>query len=383
LEFYASVHSFLDCNTPVDIVFLDFVKAFDRVNHELLLHKLTKYGVVGPIARWIKSWLSNRVHKVVVRGCPSTEHLVTSGTIQGSVLGPLLFQLFIDDFGEGAASKNNKFADDSKFSCGLISADSTFHLQLDLTILYNWCEEWLLYINPRKTEVLHLGRANALNNYFWGVNKLVACHVHKDLGVTIDPDLDFSQHVSIVVKKATGLAMMISRSITSRSPGVYFKLFLSLVRPILEYAVELWWPYLCKHMIALENVQRRFTKRILNFSDLSYTERLRRLNTPSIYWRYIRGALICAFKIIRLNYGGPRVAENFTLLNSTRTRGHQWKLARTRVNHVKTKNFFFHKTVPLWNGLPATVVSASSVNAFKNQLDKFISDETEYTFAYL
>ena len=256
-------------------------------------------------------------------------------------------------------------------------------LQQDLNLLHSWCETWKLFIHPEKSKIVHFGRTNQLYTYFWGTNTLTALNSITDLGIVVDSDLSFNCQNTEVVKKATMVSILISRTISSRSPEVYLKLFFSLVRPILEYAVEVWWPYLHKHIIAIEKVQRRFTKHIIGLNALSYRDRLQQLNIPSLWWRFQRGALITTFKILRFNYGGPSVKSNFEISINVRTRGHPWKLNRIPLNHTKTQNFFFHRIVPLWNDLPTIVVTADTVNSFKNRLDEHFKHRNDFRYFYL
>jgi len=359
-----------------------FTKAFDQVHHPLLIHKLKSLGVAGPVANWIQNWLSGRSQKVVVQGCMSDKVSVTSGTVQGSVLGPLLFLMYVDDFGNGTQSFNNKYADDTKFQNDVHSAVSAVVFQSDLNLLHQWCDLWKLNIHPEKSKVMHFGRSNPINTYFWGLNKLTSSNQLSDLGILIDIDLSFDKHVSEVVRKATMISILISRTISSRSPEVYLKLFISLVRPILEYAIEVWWPFLHKHIIAVERVQRRFTKRIIGLQNLSYGERLRTLNISSLWWRFRRGALITTFKILKTNFGGPSLRNNFNLSRNITTRGHKWKLERSHLKHVKTQNFFFNRIIPIWNDLPSEIVEVETVNNFKNKFDELSESYDELKFHY-
>ena len=182
LDYYAKIYNSFDKNVPVDGIFFYFIKAFDQVHHPLLIHKLKSLGVAGPVANWIQNWLSGRSQKVVVQGCMSDKVSVTSGTVQGSVLGPLLFLMYVDDFGNGTQSFNNKYADDTKFQNDVHSAVSAVVFQSDLNLLHQWCDLWKLNIHPEKSKVMHFGRSNPINTYFWGLNKLTSSNQLSDLG---------------------------------------------------------------------------------------------------------------------------------------------------------------------------------------------------------
>ena len=147
--------------------------------------------------------------------------------------------------------------------------------------------------------------------------------------------------------------------------------------------MELWRPYLHKHCSAVERVQRRFTKRVIGLYNLSYGDRLRALKLPSLWWRFRRGALITTFKILKFDYGGTTIKNNFKLTQNLYTRGHPWKLDRSHLNHTKTQNFFFNRIIPIWNELPTAVVSADSVNGFKNLLDHYIATNGDLKYFYI
>jgi len=158
---------------------------------------------------------------------------------------------------------------------------------------------------------------------------------------------------------------------------------LTLVRPILEYAVDLWLPFHKNQLIALESVQRRFTKRIHGFYNLSYTQRLQQLQTPSLWWRFARGSLITTFKVLVENYGGDAAKSMFTLSNINFTRGHPLKLARPQVRYTRTLNFFTYRVIDTWNSLPHFVVGASSANEFKNKLDHYVINHTAWYYHFI
>ena len=168
LAFYSYVLHNLDRGVPVDSFYLDFVKAFDRVPHHLLLHKLKKYGIAGPIHHWIRNWLRNRSQQAAISENTSPPMLVSSGTIQGSVLGPLLFLIYIDDFGYDMVGFLNKFADDTKTANALACPQATVDMQADISTLHTWCNQWMLFIHPNKSHIVHFGRDNPHINYYWG-----------------------------------------------------------------------------------------------------------------------------------------------------------------------------------------------------------------------
>jgi ribonuclease P/MRP protein subunit RPP40 len=376
LTFYASIYEALDCNTPVDAIYMDCAKAFDQVPHHLLLHKLCSFGITGNILHWIGLWLSERAQAVVINGFRSKEVGVTSGTVQGSVLGPLLFLLYFEDFGEGLKNFLNKYADDSKVSTALTTDESHLALQTDLDNLHEWSQLWELNIHPDKTFAVHFGRDNPKGTYFWGDTPLTPAESVRDLGVTVDDKLSFSKHIASTIQKANGISAMISRTISSRRKEVYLKLFLALVRPILEYAIDLWRPFHKKDLKALEQVQRRVTKRVTGLWHTPYEYRLQRLQIPSLWWRYMRGGIITLYKIMQDGYGGSSLCSLFKICTNA-TRGHPRKLEISYHRHEWARHTFFARVIPIWNGLPEQTVMAPNVNSFKNRLDQYVQQETD------
>ena len=156
-----------------------------------------------------------------------------------------------------------------------------------------------------------------------------------------------------------------------------------LVRPILEYAADLWFPHLMKHQSALEKVQRRITKKIFGLQTLSYLERLHFLNLHSLWWRLTRGSLINVYKILVCDYGGPTAQNLFALVPYSRTRGHPLKLSRPKIFKNPAKGFFTYRVIQYWNDLPESVVEAQNVNLFKNRLDEFVQNNTNWQYIFI
>jgi ribonuclease P/MRP protein subunit RPP40 len=223
---------------------------------------------------------------------------------------------------------------------------------------------------------MHFGRDNPKVTYFWGETPLNPVDSVRDLGVTVDDKLSFAKHIASSIQKANGISAMISRTISSRSQEVYLKLFLALVRPILEYAIDLWRPFHKKDLKALEQVQRRFTKRVTGLYDVPYERRLQRLQIPSLWWRYMRGGIITLYKIMQDGYGGSSLRSYFTICANA-TRGHPMKLAVSYHRHEWARHTFFARVIPIWNSLPELTVMAPNVNSFKNRLDLHILQQTD------
>ena len=204
-----------DC---LDIAYLDFRKAFDLVSHEHLLYKMSKYGIDGKILNWVKDFLKNRTQKVVIRGTSSTTREVTSGVPQGSVLGPILFLIFINDLPLEIISPLSLFADDSKLfsrivktksKSKVVETDNDQKLQKDLNKVVEWAKKWKMEFNVQKCKIMHLGHDNPRKVYSMDGKVLSTTEEEKDLGVLIDNKLDFGKHINSIVGRANRVLGMI------------------------------------------------------------------------------------------------------------------------------------------------------------------------------
>ena len=370
---------YLDQGIPVDSIYLDLRKAFDTVPHQRLIHKLKGYGIRDNLLHWIADFLNDRSQYVSIKSVSSSRVPVTSGVPQGSVLGPILFIYYINDMPDEIKNKLKIFADDTKAYSKILSEFDRELLQSDIDRLIEWTDDWLLRFNKGKCKVLHLGKNNPKYDYYMTCSDdttvIESTSGEKDLGVTVDPLLEFDVHINEVVKRANRLAGLIQRTLTYKNDEILLPLFKGLVRPILEYANPVWNPSLRKFVNLVENVQRRYTKKIVGYKELSYEERLAKLRLPSLEYRRLRGDLIEMYKMTHNIYDPCSVETLFKFSDSEKsTRGHNYKLEKVHTNTSLFRNFFTNRIINTWNNLPVSAVNASSLNAFKNELDRHFKE---------
>ena len=221
---------------PVDIVYLDFRKAFDSVPHIRLLTKLKAYGISGYLLDWVQDFLSGRKQRVVLNGDHSSWSTVSSGVPQGSVLGPLLFLIYVNDIPSSVDSTILLFADDAKLYRSIRCEADYLQLQHDIAIiLYEWSKTWLLNFNISKCYLLHLGPIHLYGKYHINGSEITPTESVKDLGIIVDSSLKFHMHTSTVAARANRLLALINKSFEYLKANMLLQLYKSFVRPILEY----------------------------------------------------------------------------------------------------------------------------------------------------
>ena len=324
LDFLENVTNLVDKGIPVDVIYLDFQKAFDKVPHQRLLYKLRKFGVSEQVTRWIKVWLENRRQRVVIQGEYSDWETVWSGVPQGSVLGPILFILFIDDIDEDVISKVWKFADDTKLMGRVDDEESRGTLQLDLSRMFGWSKDWMMLFNADKCGVMHIGAKNEREELRLDGALLKELSEEKDLGVIVQNDLKVNKQCIKAANSANRMLGMIKRNFVCKDKDVIMPLYKTLVRPHLDYCVQAWRPHLVKDVTRLEKIQRRATKMIRGCEKLDYEGRVERLGLTRFEMRMRRADLIEVFKIMN---GLEGIDEKKFFERSTRdTRGHGLRL---------------------------------------------------------
>ena len=377
LEAFEAWTRLLDEGHGIDIIFLDYRKAFDTVPHRRLLVKLVQLGITGKLLKWIKDFLFGRHMRVMVHDAFSKWIAVLSGVPQGSVLGPLLFLIFVNELPDWIASSMKMFADDTKMWTTIDRLEDSKTLQAHLDKLVRWSEMWLLQFNAEKCKVMHVGHTLP-TKYFMSVDQvqhqLAEVTNEKDLGILVSDDLKPSMQCAHAAKKAMSILGLIKRTFKSIDASDFRILFNCYVRPHLEYCVQVWSPFLLKDIRCLEKVQERATKLVRGMKSLSYSERLKKLELYSLERRRLRGDLIEIYKILTGKEGVNSQQFFQPARDRYGLRGHSLKIFVNRSRLNCRKYSFSQRSVNAWNQLPQEVVDALSVNAFKNRLDHFWTD---------
>ena len=353
------------------MIILDFSKAFDRVPHQRLLIKLRHYGIQGTTFKWIQSFLSSRNQQVVVDGATSDKVPVISGVPQGTVLGPLLFLLFINDLPACVESKTRLFADDCIVYRNVKTLQDCQALQNDLYKLTDWERKWGMLFHPDKCNTLQVTRARNPLTFTYSLKgqDLEAVNTAKYLGVDLSNNLSWNSHIDRTTKKANSMLGFLRRNLRVNSSDTKAAAYKTLVRPNLEYCASVWSPYTAAGKRKIEMVQRRAARYATNryHNTSSVTDMLQDLDWESLESRRVKIQLTLLFKVIQDLVDIP--ASTYLTPASTRTRAnHTKKLRQISSKSDAYKHSFFPRTIPVWNSLPATVAEAPDLVSFKQGL---------------
>ena len=373
LDVLDDLTSTYDASCQSDVIYLDIKKAFDTVPHRRLLLKLQSYGFAGEIVTWIEDFLNGRRQKVTVNGEDSDWQGITSGIPQGSVLGPVLFIIYINDLPDTLLSMCKIFADDTKVYRSIQDETDQIIIQEDLFKICDWSELWLLQFSIPKCKVLQYGHVRLEHTYQMRAarNEIIdipSATEEKDLGIIFEKSLKFNKHVLNVVNRCKKLTGLVRRSFRFMNKILFLQLYKSLIRSIVDYGIVVWYPTSKKNIQLIENIQKRATKIVPEIRGYSYEERLRALNLPTLLYRRQRYDLIQIFKVIN-GFDNIDPSKFFTF-NDNNTRGHLFRLEKQQVHKSLRLNSFPLRCINEWNSLPEDIVCKNSVESFKVALDK-------------
>ena len=372
LEFLEEITSQVDKSSPMDIVYLDFSKAFDKVPKLRLIEKIRAHGIQGNALQWIENWLTDRRQRVFLNGELSDWKPVLSGVPQGSVLGPLAFVIYINDLDDMAPDVSiiSKFADDTKLANTAATVEERTALQDNLNGLCKWADIWGMEYNIAKCKVMHVGNQNINHDYFMNNSKLEAVDYEKDVGVTVSKDLKPSIHCANAAMAANRMLGIISRAFHYRDKCVFLRLYKQYVRCHLEYCAPVWSPWSKHDEDMLENVQKRAIRMISGLQG-SYEDKLKILNLESVAMRRKIIDLVQTFKIMKgfddVNYKTWFSCTEDNIRN-TRLSSYDKNIVTQRARLDMRKNFFSLRVAHSWNELPDLVKEAKNPKVFVKML---------------
>jgi hypothetical protein len=378
IKFMDKITSHYDQNKQLEIIYLDFSKAFDKVSHDKLVNLLKHIKLHHQLVSWIQHYLSGRSQVTTVESSYSECVPISSGVPQGSVLGPLMFIVYIQDLLTTITSECKDttvyaFADDVK----LLSTNPD-DLQRALDIVNKWTKEWKLLLNTAKSEHLTL-RLKVDQTFVIANQDIPKVNKVRDLGVMISDDVKWKTHIQKIRSKANILSHIILKTFLSDNTQLLVNLYKTYVRPIMEYNTCTWSPHYKEDIDSLEAVQGSFTRRVCqrgNISYTSYTDRLTKLNLESLQTRRIKNDLILLYKmmnnLVDIDYAHYFHIQDFAGHNLRRHRLH---LGRAKPqNTLCRRNFFSIRVIPYWNELPESTVVSPSLSMFKHKLRQVTFD---------
>ena len=380
LEAFDYATKILSDKDSLDILFIDFEKAFDKVPHRRLLYKLKNYGIKGKVLKWFEAFLSNRKQRVVLGEFMSQWSEIKSGVPQGSVIGPILFIIYINDLIDNMTNPCKMYADDTKILARIRKENEvldTITMQEDIDKVVSWTNTWLMRLNIGKCKIMHIGKKNQKNNYkmnSYETNEpvpLEKTELERDLGILITSNLKFTAQSNKAASNGNKKLDMLKNTFRYRGASMWKKLYTSYVRPLLEFAIPVWNPYLKGDIDILERVQHRATKISPSLKNKNYDARCKYLNLTSLSVRRTRGDLIQKYKIENKL---DEVNWSFKPPCGQPRGGHRGHFKRELVKSCDQRhNFFNNRIASIWNNLSNEITMATTVNSFKNKLDDNLS----------
>jgi hypothetical protein len=373
---YNSFCKALDNGLEVRVVFFDISKAFDKVWHRGLIFKLEKSGIRGNILKWFTNYLSDRSQKVVIPGTNSDDSLIFAGVPQGSILGPLLFLVYINDIVTEIGSVINLFADDTSLYMIVNNPnDTALQLQEDIDRISQWANTWLVKFNPAKSESLTISRKINKPHHptlFMLQAPIQTVQEHKHLGMFFSSDGSWHSHITYIKEKAwTRIHIMRRLKYTLNRKSLEI-IYISFIRPVLEYS-DVVWDNCCQYeKDELDKIQLEAARIVTGCTKLvSTNELLQEIGWEKLSERRRKHKLILFFKMIHnltpayLSSLVPASIGHNTSYNLRNANDLQTPFSRT-VLYAKS---FLPSVINDWNSLPEEARHIHSLNNFKKFLN--------------
>ena len=374
----------LEKGNGVDVIYLDFAKAFDKLDHGITLRKLKALGICGHLGRWIFTFLTNRQQSVIVDGRMSSPKPVISGVPQGSVLGPLLFLVLIGDIDKNIATAFlSSFADDTRVGNGITSPTDISNLQQDLETVYQWSVDNNMQFNSDKFELLRYRTSNTRDiqshtTYMSNDGSVIEESEHvRDLGITLSNDATFAQHIMDRCEATKSKVAWVLRTFKSRQLTPMLTLWRTLILCHLDYCSQLWSPSKVGNIQSLELLQKAFINKIEGMSEISYWDQLKKLKLYSLERRRERYQVIYTWRIMEEQVPNFDCTPIRTTDSERRGRmcvsPHMPSSAPHRIQTIRFASLT-HKGPRLFNSLPRHIrdLKGCSTDTFKHALDNYL-----------
>jgi Reverse transcriptase (RNA-dependent DNA polymerase)/Endonuclease-reverse transcriptase len=374
LAFLEKATAAVDGGQSFDAVFLDFAKAFDKVPRARLLKKVRAHGVSGQLLRWIQNWLTGRRQRVVVNGSISEWIEVLSGVPQGSVLGPLLFLIFINDIDAAAETVEIllKFADDTKVGQTIRTEQDRAAMQAALDRLCKWTEDWGMSFNVAKCKVIHFGRNNPEFEYQMLGQRLEKVDKERDIGVMVHKSLKPAAQCAKAAGTARAVLGQISRAFHYRDKDIFVKLYKTYVRPHLEFCTPAWSPWNLTDIDCLEKVQVKMLNMVTGLVSDTYEGKLAEVGLQTLAERRHVADMITVHKLAH-GVGDLNIFELFDRVpgrQNTRAGADPLNVRPRPATLELRRGFFSYRAAMDWNNIPANVKSLPVTGQFKEAYKK-------------
>ncbi|MEW8542639.1 MAG: reverse transcriptase family protein, partial [Candidatus Thiodiazotropha sp.] len=385
LYLYHSFCEAVDSGKEVRVVFCDISKAFDRVWHRGLLFKLSSVGIKGNMLKWFSSYLSNRTQRVVLNGQNSEWVSVKAGVPQGSILGPLLFLLYINDIVNQINTNVRLFADDTSLYIIVDTPErAAVSLNSDLQAINQWATEWLVDFNPSKTFTMTISRKTTNVPHpplFLAGTNIQETDIYKHLGLHFSNNLSWSEHIRIITQTAWQRLSLL-RGLKFRLKRFSLeKIYISFVRPLLEYSDSVWDNLTQEEINLLESVHTEAARIVSGATKLCNIERLLSdLSWEPLYKRRRKHRLVLFYKMV--NHLTPDILSDLVPPYVRESNPYSLRNADDiQTIHARTNlyfNSFLPATVRDWNNLPLHVRQSDSVETFKKYLNSDLSPSPSF-----